>query len=135
MDEIQTKEIYEASTRHFLGPILPLLDDPDVSEVLINGPHQVYYEKKGKLQLSQIKFPNESSLLAAANNVAEYVNRTLDIDNHSMDARLPDGLSVSNEDESHETIHDPSVRPVGGRVNRKRAPRPRRGLPIHEAHR
>ncbi len=42
-------DIYRETTRHFLGPVLPLLDDPGVSEILINGPNQIYYEKGGKL--------------------------------------------------------------------------------------
>lgn len=88
------KELYQATTRHFLAPILPLLDDPDVSEILINGPDTVYYEKAGRLHLTEIRFPGEIELQAAAQNIAEYVNRSLDQDNHSMDARLPDGSRV-----------------------------------------
>jgi pilus assembly protein CpaF len=87
-------EIYQQTTRHFLGPILPLLDDPEVSEILINGPNQVYYESKGKLHLSDLTFPDPALLMAAARNIGEYVNRRLDAHHHSMDARLPDGSRV-----------------------------------------
>jgi len=87
-------EIYRQSTRHFLQPIVPLLDDPAVSEVLVNGPNQIFFEKSGRLHLSEIKFPSEGSLLAAARNIAEYVNRITDVDHHSMDGRLPDGSRV-----------------------------------------
>ncbi|QGJ71491.1 Type IV secretion system protein PtlH [Planctomycetales bacterium 10988] len=88
------KQIYEASTRHFLAPIRPLLDDPSVSEIMIIGPETIYFERKGIIQLSECRFPDEGSLMAAAQNIAEYVNRRLDRDHHSMDARLPDGSRV-----------------------------------------
>ncbi len=88
------QNIYHESTRHFLAPVLPLLDDPQVSEVLINGPNTIYFEHAGRLNLAETSFASESSLLAAARNIAEYVGRSLDGDNHSMDARLPDGSRV-----------------------------------------
>ena len=53
---MQTKDIYEATVRHFLGPVVPLLDDGDVTEILINGPQTVYFEKRGKLFLSECRF-------------------------------------------------------------------------------
>lgn len=87
-------DIYRETTRHFLGPVLPLLDDPAVSEILINGPSQIYYEKAGKLHTTEIRFPDAASLMAAARNIAEYVNRRIDENHHSMDARLPDGSRV-----------------------------------------
>jgi pilus assembly protein CpaF len=87
-------KIYQETTQHFLGPIRTLLEDPAVSEVLINGPENIYFEKAGRLHRSDLKFPDASSLLAAARNVAEFVNRRIDEDHHSMDARLPDGSRV-----------------------------------------
>jgi len=86
--------IYQKSTRHFLGPIVPLLDDPSVSEVLINGPDTVYYEQKGRIHKSDVRFPNDAALMAAARNVADFVGRTIGGPDHSMDARLPDGSRV-----------------------------------------
>ena len=88
------KNIYKQSTRHFLSPILPLLDDPDVSEILINGHDTVYYEQKGRLHESDCVFAGPDALMAAARNIAEYVDRQIDADHHSMDARLPDGSRV-----------------------------------------
>lgn len=87
-------EIYDATLKHFLSPIMGLLDDADVSEVLINGHRTIYYEKAGRLSKSDIEFPNESALMAAVRNLSEYVDRTVDEDNHSMDGRLPDGSRV-----------------------------------------
>lgn len=87
-------DIYRETVRHFLGPIRPLLEDPTVTEVLINGPQTVYYEREGRLHKSELRFPDAPSLMAAARNIAEYVNRHIDADHHSMDARLPDGSRV-----------------------------------------
>ena len=87
-------DIYRQTVRYFLSPIQALLDDPEVSEVLVNGHDRVYFEKAGRLQLSDKSFPDEESLRAAVTNIAEYVNRVVDSENHSMDARLPDGSRV-----------------------------------------
>lgn len=90
-----SREIYEQSTRHFLRPVQSLLDDPEVSEILINGYDTVYFEKKGRLYRAEAcKFDTPEALMAAAQNIAEYVNRTVGKDRHSMDARLPDGSRV-----------------------------------------
>ena len=91
---VEHRNIYLESTRHFLSPVLPLLDDPSVSEILINGPETIYFEQAGRLSRAEVSFPSEASLLAAARNIAEYVGRSLDADSHSMDARLPDGSRV-----------------------------------------
>lgn len=88
------KKIYEETTRYFLTPIRGLLDDASVSEILINGPKQIYYERAGRLHLSDCQFQDEMSLMAAVRNIAEFVNRRVDSDNHSMDARLPNGSRV-----------------------------------------
>lgn len=87
-------EIYQQSLRHFLQPIWPLLEDATVSEVMVNGPNTVYYERAGRVHRSELKFPDHASLMAAVRNIAEYVNRRVDEDHHSMDARLPDGSRV-----------------------------------------
>ena len=91
---MDTVEIYRTTVRHFLAPIWSLLENPDVSEVLVNGPDTIYFEMAGRIQLSDLKFPSEAALRAAVRNIAEYVNRVIDEDHHSMDARLPDGSRV-----------------------------------------
>jgi len=92
---VNATEIYQQTTRHFLRPILELLDDDSVTEVLINGHETVFIERAGKLtQADDVRFPNASSLLAAARNVAEYAGRPLDESRRSVDARLPDGSRV-----------------------------------------
>jgi pilus assembly protein CpaF len=91
---METKEIYTDSVRHFLEPVLPLLDDPSVTEILINGHRTVYFERDGRLNRSDFSFASPALLMAAARNIAEYTGRSIDDDNHSMDARLPDGSRV-----------------------------------------
>lgn len=91
---MNSREIYAETTRHFLQPVVQLLDNPDVSEVMINGPESIFYESRGRIHRSDCRFPDAASLMAAAENIAEYVNRRLDVDHHSMDARLPDGSRV-----------------------------------------
>jgi pilus assembly protein CpaF len=91
---METKEIYTETIRHFLHPVLPLLEDPSVTEILINGYETVYFERDGRLSRSELKFPSAGMLMAAARNIAEFTGRSIDDDNHSMDARLPDGSRV-----------------------------------------
>ena len=78
----------------FLAPVKQFLEDDDVSEILINGPNQIYIERKGKLEKTDAKFVSEPSLRAAASNIAKSVQRMLNDDNPRLDARLPDGSRV-----------------------------------------
>jgi pilus assembly protein CpaF len=94
MAGIDYKQIYAETTRHFLAPIQGLLDDDSVTEVLINGHETVYCERAGKLERTDVSFSSPAALMAAARNIAEYVNRNIGGDDHSMDARLPDGSRV-----------------------------------------
>lgn len=77
-----------------LGPIADLLDDPTVSEIMINGPQEIFIEQKGLVYKSKNTFADEDTLLAAMNAVARSVNRYIDKDNPRLDARLPDGSRV-----------------------------------------
>ncbi len=82
------------TTRAFLKPVEPFLDDEDVSEILINGHKQIYIEKKGKLILTDAKFADEEQLMAAVRNVAQFVGRKIDPLHPTLDARLPDGSRI-----------------------------------------
>lgn len=88
------KEVYTTTIRHFLEPVLPLLEDPGVSEILINGHEVVYAERAGRLERVEARFESAAKLLAAARNIAEFANRSLEGERHSVDARLPDGSRV-----------------------------------------
>ena len=78
----------------FLAPVKTYLEDDDVSEILINGPKQIYVEKHGKLEKTDAQFVSEPALRAAASNIAKSVQRILDDNNPRLDARLPDGSRV-----------------------------------------
>ena len=79
------KEVIERA----LGPVTEFLNDPGVSEVLINGPDQIFVERKGKLELTNAKFPDEDNLQAAINTIAQSVGRRINKDEPRLDARLP----------------------------------------------
>jgi pilus assembly protein CpaF len=87
-------KIYAETVRHFLAPVRSLLDDDDVTELLINGHETIFFERAGKLERSELAFPSPSALLAAAQNIAEFSQRNIGDADHSMDARLPDGSRV-----------------------------------------
>ena len=78
----------------FFAPVKEFLEDDEVSEIMINGPSQIYIERKGKTVHVPAKFPNEQALQAAVMNVARSVGRFFDKDNPRLDARLPDGSRV-----------------------------------------
>jgi pilus assembly protein CpaF len=78
----------------FFAPVAEFLSDDDVAEIMINGPAQIYIERKGRLVAVPARFPSEQSLQAAVMNVARSVGRFFDKDNPRLDARLPDGSRV-----------------------------------------
>lgn len=87
-------EVYEQTLRHLLGPVKEYLEDPSVSEVMINGADEIYVERQGKLQRADTAFEDADALSAAMRNVAQFVGKRLDADNPSIEARLPDGSRV-----------------------------------------
>ena len=78
----------------FLSPVKEYLEDDSVSEILINGPTQIYIEREGRLEEVGAKFVSEAALKAAAANIAKSVGRLLDEMHPRLDARLPDGSRV-----------------------------------------
>ncbi len=78
----------------FLEPVKEFLDDEHVSEILINGPAQIYVERKGKLQLTPAHFGSDMALHATAVNIARSVGRILSEEYPILEARLPDGSRV-----------------------------------------
>lgn len=79
----------------FLAPIKPFLLDPEISEIMVNGPAQVYIEKKGRLHLTGARFPSDTALISVVQNIAQSVGRAIDKFNPILDARLPDGSRVN----------------------------------------
>ena len=77
------------------GPIQPLLDDPEVSEVMVNNAKSVYVEKKGQLTKTPIVFENDQHVLRVIDKIILPLGRRVDADNPAVDARLPDGSRVN----------------------------------------
>jgi len=82
------------TTRSFLAPILEFLDDETVTEILINGPQDIYVERKGKLEKTEASFPDMDALMAAVRNIAQFVGRRISETEPILDARLPDGSRI-----------------------------------------
>jgi pilus assembly protein CpaF len=78
-----------------LGPLEPLLSDPTVSDILVNGPKQVYVERRGKLELTDIVFSDTDHLMKIIDKVVSRVGRRVDESSPMVDARLPDGSRVN----------------------------------------
>ncbi|WP_066705920.1 CpaF family protein [Celeribacter ethanolicus] len=74
-----------------LGPLEPLLKDESVNDILVNGPHQIFIERAGKLELSDITFKDEKHLLRIIDKIVSAVGRRVDESNPYVDARLKDG--------------------------------------------
>jgi pilus assembly protein CpaF len=85
--------MYNESLRAFLKPILQYLDDESVSEVMINGPEDIWIERKGRLFKTDARF-SEEGLMGAARNMAQYVGRVMSDERPRLDARLPDGSRI-----------------------------------------
>src|SRR3990172_7977873 len=77
------------------GPIQPLLDDPDISEIMVNGHSKVYIERKGKIIKTDITFPNDQAVLRTIDKIILPLGRRIDADSPTVDARLPDGSRVN----------------------------------------
>ena len=77
------------------GPIQPLLDDPDVSEVMVNGPKKIFVEKNGKVTKSAITFDDDDHVERIIDRIISPLGRRVDADSPTVDARLPDGSRVN----------------------------------------
>jgi len=86
--------LFDNTVKYHLHPILELLDDPSITEVLINGPDRVYIERQGQLHRVDTGFSGEDELRAACINVAQYSGKIFDPENPRFDGRLPDGSRV-----------------------------------------
>ena len=78
-----------------LGPIEPLLKDESINDILINGPNQVYVERRGELELTPIRFRDNDHLLRIVNRIVAAVGRRIDESSPMVDARLADGSRVN----------------------------------------
>ena len=88
------REIYAETLLGLLAPVRAYLDDPSVSEIMINGPDTIFVERRGILELTEARFESPGMLLAALRNIAQYAGSFFDVENPILEARLPDGSRI-----------------------------------------
>lgn len=91
------KQIFSQVLNDILGygPIQILLDDPDVSEIMVNGPKKVFIEKKGQLSRANVAFDDDDHVVRIIERIILPLGRRVDADSPTVDARLPDGSRVN----------------------------------------
>src|SRR5438876_5260260 len=97
LSEPEQKHLFERVLDELVGfaPIQPLLDDPTVSEVMVNGPDLIYYEHKGKVLESPVRFDDDAHAMRVAERIIRPLGRRVDRKTPMVDARLPDGSRVN----------------------------------------
>jgi pilus assembly protein CpaF len=78
-----------------LGPLEVLLKDPTITDIMVNGPYQVYVERNGKLEITDVTFRDDDHVLHVAGRIVNRVGRRVDQTSPLADARLPDGSRVN----------------------------------------
>ncbi|MGR5285671.1 CpaF family protein [Vibrio maritimus] len=78
-----------------LGPLQPLVEDQSITDIMVNGPNNIFYERHGKVHKSDLTFVNEEQLLSIAKRIASRVGRRVDELSPTVDARLEDGSRVN----------------------------------------
>ncbi len=91
-EELVDQVVYEVIG---LGPIEPLFRDPTVSDIFVNGPREIFVERKGKIHRVKATFRNDAHLLAVLDRIVSRVGRRVDESSPMVDARLPDGSRVN----------------------------------------
>ncbi|MCL6451431.1 MAG: CpaF family protein [Acetobacteraceae bacterium] len=94
---LEKEAVREALLAEILGygPIQPLLDDPEVTEIMVNGPEQVYVERGGRISATGVRFRDEREILRLIDKIVTPLGRRIDEANPMVDARLPDGSRVN----------------------------------------
>lgn len=87
-------QAFKDALHNYLAPVVGYLEDPAITEVLINGHEEVFVEAKGKLHKTDAKFKSEDELLAGITAIANYVGRRISEEDPRLDARLPDGSRI-----------------------------------------
>jgi pilus assembly protein CpaF len=78
-----------------LGPLEPLLQDPGISDIMVNGPEQVFVERRGKLVKTEVTFKDNDHLMSVIERIVSKVGRRVDESSPLVDARLSDGSRVN----------------------------------------
>ena len=91
-EDVIEQIVYEVTG---LGPIEPFFRDPTISDILVNGPKDIYIERRGKLSRVPVSFRNDAHLMAIIDRIVSRVGRRVDESSPMVDARLPDGSRVN----------------------------------------
>ena len=91
-EEVIEQIVYEVTG---LGPLEPFFRDPTISDILVNGPKDIYIERRGRLSRVPISFRNNAHLMAIIDRIVSRVGRRVDESSPMVDARLPDGSRVN----------------------------------------
>jgi len=86
--------VFQSAIANNLSPIAHLIDDDTVSEIMINGPNEIFVERAGRIVQTDASFPDEDALRSAINAVAQSVGRRITEEKPRLDARLPDGSRI-----------------------------------------
>jgi pilus assembly protein CpaF len=97
LTRVDRERLFEEATADIIGfgPIEPLLQDATVSEVMVNGPSQIYIEQKGKLLLAEVAFDDDEHVRRIIDRIVAPLGRHVDESSPICDARLPDGSRVN----------------------------------------
>ncbi len=88
------RPIYEQTLARFFAPVGPFLDDPTVTEIMIDGPDRIYVERRGRIESVNARFASHEALAAAVRNLAQYVGRHVGPERPILEGRMPDGSRV-----------------------------------------
>jgi pilus assembly protein CpaF len=97
LTRVERLRLFEAIAAEILGygPIEPLLNDDSVSEVMVNGPKQVYVERNGRLELTEVQFQDDDHVMRVIDRIVSPLGRRIDESSPMVDARLPDGSRIN----------------------------------------
>ncbi len=93
----EKEEMFSAVLAELLGygPIQPFLDDPTVTEIMVNGPHAIYVERHGKIEKTKARFQDDEHVMRIIERIVSPLGRRIDESSPMVDARLPDGSRVN----------------------------------------
>ncbi|HEY1258128.1 MAG TPA: CpaF family protein [Stellaceae bacterium] len=94
---VEQRELVEALIADMLGlgPVEPLIEDDTVTDIMVNGPKQVYVERRGKLELTDVSFRDDQHVMNVATKIVSRIGRRIDESQPLVDARLADGSRVN----------------------------------------
>jgi pilus assembly protein CpaF len=92
---VEQRQLVESLLADMLGPLEPLLEDETVTDIMVNGAQQVYVERRGKLELTGVRFRDDDHVMNVATKIVTRIGRRIDEPTPLVDARLQDGSRVN----------------------------------------